>query len=126
MRLAFGIMFLAIIAALAVCARVAGHSGKRIGSAASILLASLILPMAGNMIIILSSGKVLSLIGCYLYYIGLDVAIAALIHFTFVYCGISWPRKWIAECTHKPAKALSTLPFGHLSGQVLRQHFLYW
>ena len=92
MRLAFGIVFLAIIAALTVCARVARHSGKRIGSAASILLASLILPMAGNMIIILSSGRVLSLIGCYLYYIGLDVAIAAMIHFTFVYCGIS--RRW--------------------------------
>ena len=100
MRLAFGIMFLAIIAALAVCARVAGHSGKRIGSAASILLASLILPMAGNMIIILSSGKVFSLIGCYLYYIGLDVAIAALIHFTFVYCGISCPRKWVGHAVH--------------------------
>lgn len=100
MRLAFGIMFLAIIAALAVCARVAGHSGKRIGSAASILLASLILPMVGNMIIILSSSRALSLIGCYLYYIGLDVAIAALIHFTFVYCGISWPRKWVGHAVY--------------------------
>ena len=100
MRLAFGIMFLAIIAALAVCARVAGRSGKRIGSAASVLLVSLILPMAGNMIIILSSGRVLSLIGCYLYYIGLDVAIAALIRFTFVYCGISWPRKWVGYAVH--------------------------
>jgi diguanylate cyclase (GGDEF)-like protein len=93
-------MFLAIIAALAVCARVAGRSGKRIGSAASVLLVSLILPMAGNMIIILSSGRVLSLIGCYLYYIGLDVAIAALIRFTFVYCGISWPRKWVGYAVH--------------------------
>ena len=100
MRLAFGILFLAIIAALAVCARVAGRSGKRIGSAASVLLASLILPMAGNMIIILSSGEAFSLIGCYLYYIGLDVAIAALIRFTFVYCGISWPRKWVGYAVH--------------------------
>lgn len=100
MRLAFGIVFLAIIAALTVCARVARHSGKRNGSAASILLASLILPMAGNMIIILSSGRVLSLIGCYLYYIGLDVAIAAMIHFTFVYCGISRRGKRVGRAAY--------------------------
>ena len=40
----------------------------------------------------LSGNRVVSLIGCYLYYLGLDVSIAALLHFSFEYCRISWPR----------------------------------
>lgn len=95
MRLAFGIMFMAIIIAMAICTRIARHSGKRMGFAAASLLAPLILPMAGNMIILLSGNRTLSLIGCYIYYLGLDVSIAALIHFTLVYCRITQSRKWL-------------------------------
>ena len=94
MRLAFGIMFAAIIVAMAVCVRTARHSGKRMGFAAASLLAPLMLPMIGNMIIILSGNRTLSLIGCYLYYLGLDFSIAALIHFTRVYCRMEGPPKW--------------------------------
>ena len=94
MRLTFGIMFLAIIAAMAVCTRIARHSGKRMGFAAAGLLAPLMLPMAGNMIILLSGNRTFSLIGCYVYYLGLDISIAALIHFTHVYCRIARPPKW--------------------------------
>ena len=93
MRLGFGILFAVIIVAMAVCARIARHSGKQIGFSASFLLASLILPMAGNGIIILSGNRVLSLIGCYKYYLGLDVAIAALLRFTVNYCQISWRHR---------------------------------
>ena len=81
MRLAFGILFLVIIIALGICARIARHSGRRIGFAAAGLLAPLMLPMAGNMIIILSGNRILSLIGCYIYYLGLYISIAALLHF---------------------------------------------
>ena len=94
MRLAFGIMFAAIIIAMAVCVRIAMRSGKRDGVAAARLLAPLMFPMIGNMIIILSGNRTLSLIGCYLYYLGLDFSISALIHFTHVYCRIEHPRKW--------------------------------
>ena len=94
MRLAFGILFTAIIFALGICVWIAWHSGKRIGFAAAGLLAPLILPMAGNLIIILSSNRTISLIGCYIYYIGLDISIAALLHFARVYCRIKHPRKW--------------------------------
>ena len=95
MRLAFGILFLAIIIAMAVCTAVARRSGKRIGFAAAGLLAPLMLPMSGNMILILSGNRILSLIGCYIYYIGLDVSIAALLHFTHVYGRIETPRIWL-------------------------------
>ena len=65
-------MFAAIIIAMAVCVRIAMRSGKRDGVAAARLLAPLMFPMIGNMIIILSGNRTLSLIGCYLYYLGLD------------------------------------------------------
>ena len=100
MRLAFGILFSAMIIAIAVCTRIARHSGKRIGFAAASLLAPLILPMAGNMIIIISGNRTVSLIGCYLYYLGLDVTIAALLHFTYVYCQISQPKKWMRNIVY--------------------------
>ena len=100
MRLAFGIMFAAIIVAMAVCVRTARHSGKRMGFAAASLLAPLMLPMIGNMIIILSGNRTLSLIGCYLYYLGLDFSIAALIHFTRVYCRMEGPPKWYVYLAH--------------------------
>lgn len=100
MRLAFGIMFMAIIIAMAICTRIARRSGKRMGFAAASLVAPLILPMAGNMIIILSGNRTLSLIGCYIYYLGLDVSIAALIHFSLVYCRITQSRKWFLYLAH--------------------------
>ena len=92
MRILFGILFLAIEIALAVCAVLARKSGRRIGKAASTLLISLIFPLFGNGIIIISDNRIISLIGCYMYYLGLDVSIAALLHYTFEYCQISWPR----------------------------------
>ena len=67
MRLTFGILFSAIIIAMAVCARIAKNSGKRMGFAAACLLAALILPMAGNGIIIVSGNRTLSLIGWLFY-----------------------------------------------------------
>ena len=95
MRLVFGIAFSVFILTLAVCAGIARRSGKQIGSAAFILLVMLILPMAGNLMIVISAERSLSVAGYYLYYLGLDLSIAALLHFTYVYCRISQPRKWL-------------------------------
>ncbi len=94
MRLTFGLLFLFIIIAMAVCTVIARHSGKRIGFTAAGLLTPLMLTMAGNMILILSGNRVFSLIGCYVYYIGLDISLAALLHFAHVYCRIEKPRAW--------------------------------
>ncbi len=95
MRLTFGILFSVIIIAMAICVRIAKNSGKRMGFAAACLLAALILPMAGNGIIIVSGSKTISLIGCYMYYLGLDLSIGALLFYTFVYCRITGRVKWL-------------------------------
>ena len=100
MRLAFGMVFSVIIFAMAVCAWIAKRSGKRIGSAAYALLVPLIFPMAGNLMIIVSGNRIVSLIGCYMYYLGLDMSIAALLHYTFVYCNISRPLKWLRNTVY--------------------------
>ena len=95
MRITFGILFLVIIAALAVCAILARKSGKHIGNAVSLLLVCLIFPLFGNGMIIVSGNKTVSLIGCYMYYLGLDLSIAALLHYTYVYLRITEPDKRI-------------------------------
>ena len=95
MRLAFGVLLSVIIIATAVCAVIARRSGKRIGSAAFGLLMPLIFPMAGNLIIILSTDRALSYAGCYMYYLGLDLSIAALVNYTYVYCNIVRRRTWL-------------------------------
>ena len=97
MRLAFGFLFSAIIIAMGICVWIARHSGKRIGFAAAGLLAPLMLPMTGNLIIILSSGRTLSLAGCYIYYLGLDISIVALLHFAHVYYRIEQPKQWFTN-----------------------------
>lgn len=94
MRLAFGILLSTIIVAMGICVWIARRSGKRIGFAAAGFLAPLMLPMAGNLIIILSANRTLSLIGCYMYYLGLDISIAALFHFAHEYYRINHARKW--------------------------------
>ena len=94
MRLAFGALLLAIIFALGICAQIARRSGKRIGSAAAGLLMPIMMPVTGNLIIVLSAGRTLSMAGCYLYYLGLDVTIAALLYFSHLYYRIDSSRKW--------------------------------
>ena len=47
--------------------------------------------MIGNLIIILSTAKIPAMIGCYIYFIGMDAVIMALLFFAFQYCAIKWP-----------------------------------
>ena len=70
------------------------------GFAAACLLTALMLPMAGNGIIIISGNESFSLIGCYMYYLGLDVSIATLIYYACVYCQISKSAKWFRNTAY--------------------------
>ena len=97
MREVFSVIFLILALALAVCAVIALRSEKSMGRPVALLLVALIPPVIGNMIIIFSGQEKLSLIGCYIYFLGMDLVMAALLRFTFAYCRISWPHpllKW--------------------------------
>ncbi|MBO4746561.1 MAG: EAL domain-containing protein [Clostridiales bacterium] len=91
MRYSFAVLFVMMILALLTCISVARRSHKKIKVAVVMLLAMLIPPMIGNLIIVLSTAKIPAMIGCYVYFIGMDAVIMALLFFTFQYCAIKWP-----------------------------------
>ena len=86
MRIGLSIAFVSLIAALIVCAFLSAKSRKSAGKAVAILIISLIPPMFGNLFIISSPVQSLAMTGCYIYFIGMDFVMAALIRFTFDYC----------------------------------------
>lgn len=86
LRISFSAAFVILIAVLTFCALKSLRSHKRIGKAVATLDLSLIPPMIGNLIIIVSTVRELSLIGCYVYFVGMDLMLAALVLFTAQYC----------------------------------------
>ena len=82
-------MLFVLAIALVVCSVKARKSKKIIGRPVSHMIGALIPPVVGNMIIILSSNQILSKIGCYIYFLGMDFVMLALIEFTNEYCRLS-------------------------------------
>ena len=100
MRTVFSIIFFIIAIALGACAVISRRSGKSIGRYVSALLWSLIPPVAGNLIIVMSGDQLLSTIGYYIYFLGMNLVMFSLLRFTVVYCSISRERRkyvWIAN-----------------------------
>lgn len=97
-RVGFSVLFGLLIIALIVCSVTAHRSHKKIGQSVWKLELSLLPPVIGNLIIIVSSNELFSLIGYYCYFLGMDIVIAALVLFTQQYCkGIGNGKK-----AHKP------------------------
>ena len=71
---------------LSVCAAVARRSEKEIGKAVAKLCAGLVFPVLGNLIIVASVSRNLSLLGSYIYVPGMDLVMYALVNFTEQYC----------------------------------------
>ena len=82
-------IFLILIGVLNICAVKVRHSKRQIAGSVSLLLLMLIPPVAGNLIITLSTKRLLSLVGCYVYYFGMDLVIYALYLYTLDYCRIT-------------------------------------
>lgn len=93
MRKVFSVVFLVQILSLAVCCFYARRSHKEIAPSVRRLLRYLIPPVIGNLIIVASGSEFISTIGCYIYFIGMDFVILALLLFTFSYCRLSWPSQ---------------------------------
>ena len=92
-RYAFMIIFALLIAALLWCSISSFRSKKSIGMSVCLLCLSIIPPILGNMIIIGSTTRTIAFIGCYLYYIGMDLFMYTLIRFTNDFCHIKKSRK---------------------------------
>lgn len=93
MRLEFTIVFIFLIVALAACAFMAYRSHKAIGKSVAMLCAALIPPVLGNLILVRSYEQIPAAIGCYIYFIGMDIVMYALIRFACEYCAIPWHEK---------------------------------
>ena len=93
MRTGVSVIFGILIIALLVCLVMARRSKKSIGPTLSFLLAGLTIPVLGNLIIIYSTQRALSMIGYYVYFIGMDCAVYSLWYFTHVYCGMGKPKR---------------------------------
>lgn len=89
MRIAFSIIFVALIVGLIICHRNAHRSSKAIATSVALLIGALIPPLIGNLIIISSSVKTLSTVGYYICFLGMDVVMFALLRFALDYCMIS-------------------------------------
>ena len=81
-----------LLVALLACAAVALRSRKPIASDVRLLLLALVPPMLGNLLIIGSSDWLVAQIGCYLYYLGMDLTVLGLFRFTFNYCAMEQGR----------------------------------
>ncbi|WP_044973546.1 EAL domain-containing protein [Ruminococcus sp. HUN007] len=86
MRSVFSFIFTVVIIAQLVCVYRARHSGKPIGRYVAALNSAIIPPLLGNLIIIGSHQKILSLIGSYIYFLGVDLVVLTLTRFTVEYC----------------------------------------
>ena len=93
MRRDFAILYILLVAALGACAAAARRSRRRSGRSVALLCVSLIPPVVGNLILIASGSRALSTVGCYIYFIGMDLAMLSLLNFTFDYCMIEWPSR---------------------------------
>ena len=92
MRIGLSIAFIALIAILGVCVFLAWKSRKPIGKSVALLVLSLIPPILGNLFIISSPVEPLSVAGCYIYFIGMDFVMVALIRFTIEYCQLPFRK----------------------------------
>ena len=88
MRIGFSIVYAILIAVLLFCAVKSFRSNKSIGRSVGLLNLSLIPPLIGNLVIIVSSIRELSFVGCYIYFLGMDLVMLALVRFTVEYCSV--------------------------------------
>ena len=121
-RLAFVIIFAILIVTLILCGLASWRSNKPIGRSVSLFCLSIIPPILGNMIIIGTATRGVALVGTYIYYIGMDLAMYALIRFTNEYCRVKRDKSTRKEIVPSWIKyllvmdviqMLLNIPFGH-------------
>lgn len=95
MRYVMAAIIALLVIALAVCAHFARKSRKTTAPRVAALIDALLLPVIGNLVIILSCNRILSTLGCLIYFIGMNAVVYALLAFTFDYCRYPKPKTGI-------------------------------
>ena len=108
MRTIASVVFSILILLLAVCAVLSMRSKRRIGKYVGGLMFGLLVPILGNLIIIISTNSILSYVGYYVYFLGMDLAVLSILAFTLAYCEIGKPKM--------PARVLV---YGLLTGDII-------
>ena len=93
MRIEFTIIFSILVIILTVCMISSMNSKKIIGKSVAFFVCSIIPPVIGNLIIVCSRDKFPAMVGYYVYFLGMDVIMYALLRFTVRYCRIKRPNK---------------------------------
>ena len=88
MRDTFSVIFAVLVLALVTCSILAYRSHKTNSFSVALLTGSFIPPVIGNLILVRSGEKDMALIGDYIYFIGMDIVMFALLKFTYDYCNI--------------------------------------
>lgn len=86
MKLTYTVLSILLMLALIGCTVLARRSPRPSRGAVARLDATLLLPIIGNLIIILSDVRLATLIGHYVYLLGIDLVLMALVNFTNFYC----------------------------------------
>ena len=100
MRFTFSVIYSLLIIALGVCSVIAWKSRKAIGRSVTQLEGSLIPPVMGNLLIVGSDNRKIALAGSYIYFIGMDLVMYALVYFTARYCKLRGPRHRIPNAVY--------------------------
>ena len=95
MRYVMAAIIALLVIALAVCAHFARKSRKTTAPHVAALIDALLLPVIGNLVIILSGNRTLSTLGCLIYFTGMNAVVYALLAFTFDYCRYPKPKTGI-------------------------------
>lgn len=93
MRLALSVIFSILILSLIVCMVFARRSKKSVGNVVAFLIMGMAIPVVGNLIIIISTNRLLSTAGYYIYYLGMAAAVYSSWIFTHNYCELGKPKR---------------------------------
>ena len=88
MRTRYAVLFALLVVLLGICSFIAKKSKKQIGGYVAFLEASVIVPILGNIIIVITSNAQIAEIGYYIYFLGMDLLMLSFSMYIIVYCNL--------------------------------------
>ena len=93
------IIFFIFLVALSVCMVIAMRSKKAIGKYVACMICGIIPPIAGNLILMLTTNYTVAMVGFYIYFLGMDTTIYSILTFSHYYCELK-PNKLIRKAAY--------------------------